>query len=434
MADFSPSKLRAHRMNVYARSDMQAMTAEELANAVGATKTQILAYENGHRVPDPPRIRALAHALNLHPWVLMNSDDREQWAIADMRRACGLRAEDVVRELGVAPKNYRRFEVEGIVPSRRPRFLDEVADVFGIPRRILELGMDHTPAVLTRLRRTREIVPALADRYVSAPGRWLGPDPADPDLLELAALYGRPLHRIRRVMTHELGELRQKQVRGLRERAIAEFDTNRERQANAELAVRRWTTIVAKDLGRIPGRLERFHRNAQPSDVWQLLVDLYNVDAADRPDGMWAVSKLVTDDTSVLPRHLVEQRVLEDIAVCRLTKAGTAHVSGFAGLYASLYPVPRRPVRPTRVTGRKTPIQASFTLPARSERLVIPQPALEELQPSSTKPNIVELGPRLVLTVWQNSLTVGPASPDTDALLPKQPNSPDDLLAPQDRR
>ncbi|SHH40184.1 hypothetical protein SAMN05444521_0387 [Streptomyces sp. 3214.6] len=114
---------------------------------------------------------------------------------------------------------------------------------------------------------------------------------------------------------------------------------------------------------------------------------------------MWAVSKLVTDDTSVLPRHLVEQRVLDDIAVCRLTKAGTAHVSGFAALYASLYPVPRRPVRPTRVTGRKTPIQVGFTLPARSERLVIPQPALEELQPSSTKPNIVELGPRLVLTI-----------------------------------
>lgn len=426
LADFSPSELRAHRMNIYAHSDAKPMTAEELAHAVGATKAQILAYENGHRVPDPPRIRALAQALDLHPWVLMNPDNRDLWTIADMRRACGLRAEDIVRELGVAPKNYRRFETEGIVPSRRPQFLDEVANIFGIPRRVLERGVDHTPAVRTRLSRAREIVLSLADRYVSAPGLWVGPDPTDPDLIELAALYGRPLHRTRRVMTHELGELRQRKVRALRERAVAEFDTNGERQASAQSAVRRWTEIFARDLSRIPRRLEQFHRTAQPSDVWQLLVDLYNVDAVDRLDGTWAVSKLVTEDTRVLPPHLVEKRVLDEVAICRLTRAGITHVSGFAGLYASLYPVPRRPVRPTRGAGRKAATLPGFTLPNRNERLVVPQPALEELQASSTKPTIVELSPRLVLTIWSSSLAVGPASLDVDTL-PKQTSFLDDL-------
>lgn len=67
-------------------SHMKAMTAEELAGAAGTTKAQILAYENGHRVPDPPRIKALARALHIHPRLLMNPEKRGNWAIADAAR------------------------------------------------------------------------------------------------------------------------------------------------------------------------------------------------------------------------------------------------------------------------------------------------------------------------------------------------------------
>ncbi|MFF1400215.1 helix-turn-helix domain-containing protein [Streptomyces sp. NPDC058287] len=251
---------------------MKAMTAEELAGAAGTTKAQILAYENGHRVPEPPRIKTLARALHIHPQLLMNPEKRGNWAIADVRRGCGLRADDVVRELGVSPKVYRRFETEGIVPSRRPRFLDEVAAVFGITRQMLEQAIDKTPAVLQRQRRAAVLVGELAARYVLAAGPWLGPDLSDPELIELATAYGRPLHRTRRVMTYELGELRQRRVRALRESVIADFDTDRDRQMNARLAVDRWNELFTREQRRIPLRLEQFHRNAQPSDVWQLLV------------------------------------------------------------------------------------------------------------------------------------------------------------------
>jgi transcriptional regulator with XRE-family HTH domain len=220
-------------MNVYALRERQAMTAEELARVVGTTKAQILAYENGHRVPDPQRIRALARALRVHPMALMNRHGREDWAVADVRRACGLRAEDVVSRLGISPKVYRRFETEGIVPSRRPRFLDEVSRVFAIPRKFLEQALDVTPAVKERRRRVAELVAILADRYVPAPGPWQGPAPDDPELTELATLYRRPLTRTRRVITYELGDLRQRYVRAMRERVVAEFDTDRERQASA---------------------------------------------------------------------------------------------------------------------------------------------------------------------------------------------------------
>ncbi|MFJ4552774.1 helix-turn-helix transcriptional regulator [Streptomyces sp. NPDC088817] len=383
MTNFSPAELRAHRMNLYAQPLRTSMTAEELAEAVGATKAQVLAYENGHRVPDPPRVRALARALGVHPWQLMDSD-RETWTLADFRRASGLRAQDVVERLSVSPKNYRRFENEGIVPSRRPQFVDQVASVLGISHQTVERAIDRTPAVQQRQSRAFELVVAMAERYVPHPGPWRGPSLDDPYLLELAAAYGRPAQRIQRVLAYELGELRQSHVRAQRERVIADYDTDLSRQSSARYAMNRWHELYDKELVRIPRRLERFHRTAQPSDVWQLLVDLNNVDAAVRLDpSTWAVTRLLCKDADVLPRYLVERARFHDVEVCRLTGPGTAHVVQYAGLYAALYPGVRRPVRGTTRTvtkSRSTAGQDAFTLPNRTERLVVPQPVLEAMR------------------------------------------------------
>ncbi|MGW4623459.1 helix-turn-helix domain-containing protein [Streptomyces sp. NPDC004592] len=424
LADFNPFELRAHRMNLHERAGRKAMSAEELARAVGATKAQILAYENGHRVPDPQRIRALARALNVHPWFLMRVGRREDWAVADLRRACALRADDVVRELGISPKIYRRFELEGIVPSRRPQFLDEVAKVFGISRRVLERAMDKTPAVRERMRRSAELVESLADRYVTMPGPWRGPVPTDSDLIELAKIYGRPLTRTRRVIAYELGELRFRYVRAMRERVIADFDIERTRQASARQAAHRWDEIFVRDLARIPGRLEVFHRNAQPSDVWQLLVDLYNADAQPRGEGLWAVGRFLADDTTVLPPSLVDQQRVEDVTLCRLSAQGLAHVSRFAGLYASLYPITRKPLKTGRTASRKGSAQGgTFTLSNQQLRLVIPQPFLEKLQldAAATRAKFVTLNERYLLMIHPTSLGVTVlATPADDGDLPPQ--------------
>ncbi|USQ89904.1 helix-turn-helix transcriptional regulator (plasmid) [Streptomyces phaeoluteigriseus] len=382
LANFDPDALRALRTNVYARPQVVPLTAEELARAVGATKAQILAYENGHRVPEPPRIRALAAALKVSPWHLMREDERGTWTLADFRRACGLRAQDVVSLLGVSPKNYRRFENEGIVPSRRPRFLDEVATALGMPRHVVETAIDRTPAVRRRQARAAELVVAMAERYVPRPGTWRGPSLDDPNLGELAAAYGRPVQRIRRVLAHELGELRQTEVRALRERAIAEYDRDRSRQIRARHALVQWHELYDKTLAQIPRRLEQFHRTAQPSDVWQLLVDLYNVEAVSRPDaGTWMVTDYLCNDADVLPSSLVERRTVDDVAVCGLTVDGVRHVQTFASLYVSLYPGVRRMTRPQSRRARAAGLGAeTFALPNRTERLVVPDSFLERVR------------------------------------------------------
>ncbi|MET9118611.1 MULTISPECIES: helix-turn-helix transcriptional regulator [Streptomyces] len=380
LAHFSAAELRAQRMNVYARPGGSSMTAEELARAVGASKAQILAYENGHRVPDPPRLRALARALGIHTSLLMDRARQKTWTLADFRRASGLRAQDVVDRLKVSPKNYRRFENEGIVPSRSPLFVDEVAEALGLPRHTVEQAIDRTPAVRRRQARATELVVALAERYVPKRGPWRGPALDDPELIELSAAYGRPVQRLRRVLTYELGELRQSQVRAYRERVIADFDTDRDRQTSAQQAVDRWTDVFTRDLARIPRRLELFHRTAQPSDVWQLLVDLYNVDAMARLEtGTWAVTRLLCNDFDVLSPYLVQQHTVHDVPVCRLSNPGAVHVLTFAGLYAALYPGVRRPIRHnarSNIKGRGAS-QETFTLPNRPERLAVPHPVLE---------------------------------------------------------
>ncbi len=412
---FSPSQLRAYRTNASGRSDRAFMTAAQLAKAVGATKAQVLAYENGHRVPDPVRIRALANALNLHPLSLMDHHTVQDWTLADHRRAIGLRAQDVVEKLGISPKNYRRFENEGIVPSRRPQFIDEVATALEMPRERVERAIDRTPAVRARQDRAYHLVVAMADRYIPQPGAWRGPAPDDPDLIELAASYGRPVQRIRRVLTHELGELRQAHVRAQREKVIADYDTDLARQANARYAYERWHDIFDRDLQRIPRRLERFHRTAQPSDVWQLLVDLYNIDAVTirRDVGNWAVTNLLTTKPETLPPYLVMHGQVDDVRVCRLSAEGTTHVHSYAGLYAALFPGVRRPIRGANRSSskaRSTPGQETFALPNRAERLAVPQPFLTTTRTvaADTKSSLpISLSPTYVLTVGASSMSAG---------------------------
>lgn len=422
LTDFSGSELRAHRMNVYARPGAASMTAEELAHAVGATKAQILAYENGHRVPDPPRLLALAQALRIHPWKLTNPDNRSTWTLADFRRASGLKAQDMVEHLGVSPKNYRRFENQGIVPSRRPQFVDEVAGAIGVTRRLVEGAIDQTPAVQKRQARARELIVAMVDRYVLRPGPWKGPELDDPQLIELAAAYGRPVQRLRRVLAYELGELRQGQVRAMREGIIANYDIDRGRQYNARNAMDRWDEVSENSLARLPQRLERFHRSAQPAEIWQHLVDLYNIDATARADsGTWTPTFMLCKDPLVLPRSLVEHRALDDVMAIRLTVPGINHIATFRGLYASLYPVARRPLRTASATRTRTSAAGpeTFTLPGRTERLALPQPLLETMRTQFSNPKTplqLRLSPTYELTVGTNSLTATAVEPDADEL------------------
>ncbi|MFV5994938.1 helix-turn-helix domain-containing protein [Streptomyces sp. NPDC056231] len=422
LADFDPAALFALRTG-YMEVDRDGvpwtapLTAAALAARVGTTKSQILAYENGHQTPDPKRIRELADALDVVPRMLMRRGHRKEWDLADIRRASGLTARDVVEALGISPKSYRRFEQNGIVPVRRPKFLDDVAGTLGVSQRELQAAIDNVAAVKERRQLTAVLTESLADRYVAKPGTWKGPDIDDSCVLQLSSLYGRPPQRIRRLMTHLLGELRQMSVRMQREKIIADFDPEPMRQQRAWAAIERWRELYDQEIDRIPKLLEGFHRTAQPSDAWQVLVNLH--DAGTHPDGSWVFSTLLggSETLQLLPRSLVWQQTFNEVPAAQLTPNGRTHVRNFQELYAALYPGLRRPrpqARQAQGGSRVSRPEAAFTLPGRQERFVIPNYVLDELLIEGKSPLELTVAPNLRITFGLNGSSVtsgGPTRP-----------------------
>ncbi|MFH9998010.1 helix-turn-helix domain-containing protein [Streptomyces virginiae] len=313
------------------------ITAEELGALVGATKSQITAYENGRTVPDPKRVRKLADALGVDPRRLMRPG-RYRWTVADLRRSVAMTAEEVSKGLELSLKPYRRFEQQGIVPARRPQFLDQLASVLGLSYRVLDRALDNIPAVVERRLRTAELTRAMAQIYIPRPGIWRGPDANDEALVELASLYGRPVQRTRRVLAYELGELRQLNVQAMREEVVANFDPNPARQADAAARVHRVKELTERQLARIPGRLEAFHRRAQPSDAWQVMVSLYNLEAWHDGRWVWAADLAHHDTWMMLPPSLVTMMHIESLPMLQLTSQGIGHIRTFGSLYRALHP------------------------------------------------------------------------------------------------
>ncbi|MEU5416633.1 helix-turn-helix domain-containing protein [Streptomyces clavifer] len=375
------------------------LTAAGLAKLASTTKAQILAYENGHRTPDPQRIRELAEHLGVRPIDLMNRDRQSHWDVATMRRANGLTAKELSAELSISPKSYRRFEQQGVVPVRRPRFLDDVGTTLRISRSTLHTAIDNIPAVIERQHETEQIIQALARTYVARPGIWKGPDLEDPGVVKLSVMYGRPPQRIRRILTRLLGELRQTSVRMRRERILADFGTELSSQQTAKAAVERWREIFVNEMLRIPGRLEGFHRSAQPSAAWQVMVDLY--DSETRPEGVWVVSAHLgrLDVMEELPPSLVTQWRFDGIRAAALTSVGYRHVRQYQDMYLALYPGLRRPRPRTKRSGSRT--STTFTIPGRSERFTIPPSTIDRLLLTSTGsgPWEMQLSPTIRLTI-----------------------------------
>ncbi|TXS52792.1 helix-turn-helix transcriptional regulator [Streptomyces sp. t39] len=403
LADFDPAALHdARRAHTDQGGHPHPLSAARLGELVGATKAQILAYEHGHRTPDPARIRLLAKHLRIRPIDLMKRDNWHTWNLADWRRASGRTAQELCAELHISPKSYRRLEQQGIVPARRPRFLDDVVAALGIHPSLLDSAMDNIPAVAARRQETESIIERLATTYVSRPGHWKGPSPDDPGVLRLSHLYGRPAQRIRRILTKVLAELRLTTARRERERVIADFDPEPTRQLKAEQAAERWEAVYHAELARIPGLLEGFHRSAQPSDTWHVLVALHEVEP--RAGASWVPAPLVARPETLqhLPPSMVAQRTFGDLQAIHLTPTGIRHVTNYQEFYAALYPGLRRPrQRTTRRGEASTWSPALFGIPATQERFTVPPHVLERLvlRSNGAGPWDLWLSPTIRLTI-----------------------------------
>ncbi|MEV7617564.1 helix-turn-helix domain-containing protein [Streptomyces sp. NPDC089799] len=377
LADFDPRALQELRWTYPGPGGKQGLTASDLARRAGASKAQIVAYENGQTVPDPRRVARLAAALNVEPARLMRTKNRKVWQVADLRRAAALTAAQAAERLAISAKAYRRFEQHGIVPARRAAFLDHVADRFGVELRVLDRAIDRIPAVAERQEAVIGLLRALREKYVERDAAWQPPDTRDEYVVELARLYGRTAHRVLPVISHLLAELRQREILIMREKAVAEYDTDAVRRARAAGTIAEHSRHFNREVELIPRRLEGFHRMGQPSDVWQALVDLYDLDA--REGGPWVPAALLAgpDTAASLPLSLVRTGMFRDVAACRLTVQGVTHVRTFRQLYGALYPAVRSPI-PGGQNRPRARAEHQFMLEG-PERFAVPLPVAHRL-------------------------------------------------------
>ncbi|MFD8576663.1 helix-turn-helix domain-containing protein [Streptomyces virginiae] len=426
LSDFDPGALQRLRWGFPTATGKPGLTAAELARLVGASKAQIVAYENGRTVPDPKRVAELARVLNVPPTRLMRTWNRDHWAVADLRRAAALTAAAVTQTLGVSAKAYRKFEQQGIVPAQRHTFLDDLADLLAVSYSTLDRAVDNIPAVTDRKDQATELVRNLAETYVRQDGQWCQPPAQDPYVVELAGLYGRTPHRLQPILGHLLSELRQRAVLIQREHVVAKYDTDPARQHRARGVLAQHRHRYGKEMTQVAARLEAFHRTGQPSDVWQALVDLTDLSA--NPAGTWVPLTLLAthDTTELLPRFLVRQEPFGDITAAQLTTQGNHHLRAFRDLYTALYPTVRPP-RTNNTSRSGTPARTpgpdhNFTLPGFTERFAVPQRVMAQLQKDADLRGTAEVP--LSDTVM---LTLGPA---TTGSVPRPRSRPAQITVP----
>ena len=85
------------------------MRQEDLAEAIGARRLYITNLERGAIAPSPPRLKAIAAQLGIHPlWLL---DAEEDPTLVQLRFAAGLYQREAAMALGISDAYLARLEM-----------------------------------------------------------------------------------------------------------------------------------------------------------------------------------------------------------------------------------------------------------------------------------------------------------------------------------
>ncbi|WP_344324332.1 helix-turn-helix transcriptional regulator [Kitasatospora putterlickiae] len=334
MADFDAEALQRLRA-IALRPDGTGygMTAAELAAAVGTTKAQILAYEQGRQVPEPPRIRALAEVFEVHPLALAGRPGGEM-SLSELRRACGYRASDVVERLSVSPKVYRRFEVYGLTPARRPTLVFEVAYLLALRSQSVERALRQSPRVIERVAQVAATLQRVRRHYVVNPEPWTAPHPGDALVQELARLLARSPASVARLTAFVFGLERRRIMRADQEVLTGIYEISPGRRGSALRNVARSNTRYQQEIEKLPWKLDKFFRFALPSNIVAVL---------GRLSDQWTLfgrTGINPDSIKVMPPEFVSLRTdtVSSRLEIRLSTSGVSHLRLYKSWYKALYP------------------------------------------------------------------------------------------------
>jgi transcriptional regulator with XRE-family HTH domain len=309
------------------------LSAAELAQSAGCTKAQILAYEAGRQTPEPQRIRALAEALGVHPLALAVKGEFEM-SLTELRRGCGYRTRDVVDRIKVSPKVYRRFEVEGLAPARRPNLIFDVAFLLEVRSELVDRALSRSPRVHARVKRMAEVLQGMRVQHVVNPEPWCAPEAGDPLVRELAAHLARSPSSIARVTASVFGRERTRTMRVDQDVLTGIYGLRPERRAAALRAVDRSNTVYKHEIDALPSRLDRFFRFAMSSGMLAVM---------SRLSDQWTQfnrTGISPETIRMMPPEYVNLRSepLNSRLEIRLSRKGINHLRQYRDWYAALYP------------------------------------------------------------------------------------------------
>ncbi|MFF8946690.1 HAD hydrolase-like protein [Streptomyces sp. NPDC014864] len=322
-----------------AADEGRGVSAAELARRVRATKAQILSYENGASRPDPQRIRELARALGIEPLQLSDLRDSQEWTLADLRRAHGLRALDAGRSLGLSLRAYRRLESEGFVPAHRFDLMGGLAGLLGISVGEAEEYLCRAPLLSQRLDDVREPLTCLLSHYLQ-PRNLDRPGPGDDEIVMLAGLYRRSPLTVARILGHEIVRLRGMRRRQVGFEAAADFGATAEEQSKGRSAAQAEARKIRDVIDALPQSMDAFFRCMLPQDTWRILALFYAL----RPLGGWLSCEQLqatAAQLAVIPSHLLERRTAQKDAPkaeYRISEQGAKHCAAYRSWYDACYP------------------------------------------------------------------------------------------------
>jgi transcriptional regulator with XRE-family HTH domain len=326
------------------------MSAADLAEAVGATKGQILAYERG-RKPDPARLRELAIALDVHP-ILLSGPLEELAGLAELRQACGFSAQDIASQTGVSIKSYRRFETYGLIPARQHNLLYSFSDVIQVSVGVVERVLSQSPEVASRLERLSHLIGELRGEFVVDPRPWRAPGVDDPRVQDVAKALARPPTSVARVLSYFLGEERRQMLRMDHEAISVVYELHPDKRISSQQAIENLMVRRARETRSLPERIDRFFRQALHSDGWRVMAGLWGYSDSWMVAEWFGIRPATLD---LLPWSFVSQRQNDGATEIRLAPDGRRHIQTYREWYGALYPsisIPTVVRRPSAAGGR----------------------------------------------------------------------------------
>lgn len=306
------------------------LTAARLAELIGTSKAQILAYENGRSRPSPGRLAELAEKLKV-PTTVLCSRAAAEAELAGFREARGLTVEALAERLNLSVNTYKRIEREGMFPKSFPEVVWDLAEELRIDQMLLQRKISSIPAVQGRRKHIAAMLDPLVDGALQP-----GPLPelllGSWEALLLASRYSVSPQSVVQLVDVELRGLRSLAAR----RAVAETQMAYAFQERLlgfyEHNLYQLQGEISETRSRLPEIIDRYLGNPLPPACWGLLGDLYQAG----PGGL-DLESVDRSALSVLGRYFDGHLIEATLIGVNLSPPGALFAQDVAPYYAALY-------------------------------------------------------------------------------------------------